>query len=453
MKSSFDQQIGLTPAAVSESVRKATIRLADSRKRAASISGEQWEAMRHEASLIRTWVLDNLRSLLIQLETQCTANGIHVHWAADAQEACNLTLEICNPLGQSQHIVKAKSMITEEIHLNAALCDAGHEVVETDLGEFVIQLDQDTPSHIVAPIIHRSRTQVAKSFQRAGIGGESSDPSALAMEARSHLRKKFQKATVGISGVNFAISESGTLVIVENEGNNRLCATAPKIHIALMGIEKVIPRDADLPLFLKLLAASATGQPITVYTHIVRGPRKSDEVDGSDAVHLILVDNGRSKALSSPLKDALKCIRCGACCNVCPVFRCGGGHPYQNVYSGPIGAILAPALQGVAEYGHLSFSSTLCGECTEVCPVEIPIDSLLLEVRKMCADAGLTQDRKFWKTYSFAARNPLLWKSGMLLLPLAAQQEIGPFSQWVETHAPIASKEECFRDWWDERAR
>ena len=405
------------------------------------------EAARTAAAEIKQYVLDNLRPLLEQLEAACVANGIQVHWAADAEEARQIIVGLCrdsvDPGGPERPVVaKAKSMATEEIGLNAALEDAGFEPVETDLGEFVVQIDHDHPSHIVAPIIHKTKEDVARSFAREGLGEYTEDPETLTKQARAHLREKFRKARIGVSGVNFAIANTGRLVLVENEGNNRLCTTAPDVHIALMGIEKILPHEHDLALFLPLLAASATGQHITTYTHLISGPRAADEPDGPREVHLVLLDNGRTKVMDGPYRSILRCIRCGACLNVCPVYRQVSGHAYGHVYPGPLGAVLAPAIEGVEKFGHLAKASSLCGACEEVCPVKIPIPEMLLRLRAESTGQS-------WAAFALVAARPAVWRAGLRVLPMAPR--VGPLKAWTAFREPPKREGREFRRWWHER--
>lgn len=435
------------------SVRRATARLTSIRKASLEAAfGAESEAARSRAAEIKDYVLANLRELLEQLEQRCAARGIQVHWCRDAESARQTVVGIlAEKLPRGSVIAKAKSMATEEIHLNSALESAGFVPVETDLGEFILQADGDTPSHIVAPIIHKDRRGVARSFEREGLGPYTEEPNELAMQAREHLRGRFRAAGAGISGVNFAIAETGRLVLVENEGNNRLSTTAPDLHIAVMGIEKVLPREADLPLFLKLLSASATGQLATVYTHLISGPRRDDESDGPREVHLILLDNGRTRALAGPYRRILRCIRCGACQNACPVFRQGTGHAYGHVYSGPIGAVLAPALEGVQAFGDLPKASSLCGSCEEVCPVKIPIPEMLLRLRAESRERGVAGDGIPWPRYADAAVRPWLWRAGLATLSVAGALPFGPVSAWTRhREAPQRGGRE-FRRWWRER--
>jgi len=419
-----------------ESVRSASALKVVQRSQALDQVFSDPDAARRAAAETKAYVLDNLKVLLLELEQNCTKNGIQVHWAKDAESANRQIIEICRlaaPRGGT--IAKAKSMATEEIHLNKYLEEAGYAPVETDLGEFVVQIDHDTPSHIVTPIIHKSRKQVAQSFEREHLGPYTEVPEDLAKQARNYLRSKFREAKIGISGVNFAIASTGRLVLVENEGNNRLSTTAPPVHIAIMGIEKILPTEDDLALFLPLLAGSATGQRITTYGHFISGPRRDDESDGPTEVHLIRLDKGRTKILADKYRDILRCIRCGACLNVCPVYRQASGHGYGHVYSGPLGAVLAPALEGVEKFGDLAKASSLCGACEEVCPVRIPIPHMLLELRDEGVRKGVLKDSAPWGAYAFGATRPGFWWLGLKLLPMAETLPHPLKSAWHEYRA------------------
>ncbi len=339
------------------------------------------EARRDRARAVKAQAIASLPALLAELESRFVANGGVVHWAADAEEACTAVLAIAARAGV-RLVVKGKSMVSEEIGVNRRLEAAGIETVETDLGEYIVQLAGEPPSHIITPAIHKSQDDIAALFTaRLGVPHERT-AEALTAHARRVLREKFLAAGMGITGVNFAVAESGTLCVVENEGNGRLALTMPRVHVALMGIEKVIARDEDLAPMLELLPRSATGQTLTSYVSLVRGPRAAGELDGPDEVHLVIVDNGRSRVLADPgLREALYCLRCGACLNACPVYRRVGGHAYGHAYSGPIGAVLAPAMLGVEAAPDVPFASTLCGACRDVCPVRIDIPALLLRLR------------------------------------------------------------------------
>jgi len=362
------------------------------RRTAAMAALPQAETVRDRARAIRIETLTHLDQYLLQFEEQVTARGGVVHWAVDANQASQIVLHLVQETG-TDLVAKSKSMVTEEIGLNATLEQKGIQVVETDLGEYILQLRGEQPSHIVAPAIHLTRDDVARTFaEKLHIPSSMlSDPSkwgipVMTAMARSALRKVFLDAGVGISGVNFGVAETGGICLVSNEGNGRMVTTVPPVHIAVMGIERIVPTLADLEVMLRVLARSATGQKITCYTSILTGPRRRDEADGPEHLHIVLVDNGRSNVLGSDLAESLLCIRCGACLNICPVYREIGGHAYDSVYSGPIGAIVSPALGGLREYGELAQASSLCGACQDVCPVRIDIPGLLLKTRALHLD-------------------------------------------------------------------
>ena len=432
------------------SIRAAASIKSEGRKGALVVAFDDPEAARSEAARIKDFVLDNLRELLVQLEQRCEANGIKVHWAPDAGRAKEIILGIC-AAQPGCTIAKAKSMATEEIHLNEALEEAGFHPVETDLGEYIVQIDHDTPSHIVMPIIHKNRVEVAQSFAREGLGPYTEEAGELTMQARARLRSKFKEAKVGISGVNFAVAETGRIVLIENEGNNRLCTTAPDVHIAVMGIEKILPSEADLALFIKLLTASATGQHLPVYTHFLSGPRRSDEQDGPGEVHLVLLDNGRTRVLNGPYREILRCIRCGACLNVCPVYRQSSGHAYGHVYSGPLGAVLAPAMDGVEARGDLAKASSLCGACEEVCPVKIPMPSMLLRLRDEAERSDAAEQPIPWNLYAEGATSSFKWRTGLKLLPMASSLPHPLKNLWTEFRALPKPNGTDFRAWWAKR--
>ncbi|MBF6560919.1 MAG: iron-sulfur cluster-binding protein [Candidatus Binataceae bacterium] len=339
-----------------------------------------YDAERDAARAIKEDAIGRLDQLLIELKHQLEANGCTVFIAADAAEARDYILKVARQAG-ARRVVKGKSMATEEIALNPALEAAGLEVVETDLGEYIVQLRRERPSHIITPAIHLSKEDIGQLFaDKLGIP-YSAEPATLTAAARDRLRGIFLAADMGITGVNFAVAETGTLVLVENEGNGRLSSTLPETFIAVMGIEKVIPRLADVPHFLEILARTGTGQKLTTYTNFISGPRRKGEADGPGAMHVVMLDNGRSTMLADPvLREALYCLRCGACLNVCPVYRRIGGHAYNSVYPGPIGSIVSPNLFGSAA-AQLPFASTLCGACRDICPVKIDIPRILLHLR------------------------------------------------------------------------
>jgi L-lactate dehydrogenase complex protein LldF len=345
------------------------------------------QALRDQARAVRAHALVNQPELLEQLEARLIENGIVVHWAEDTVQANGIIAEILAAAG-AKTVVKGKSMVSEETGLNDFLGERGVEVIESDLGEYIIQLAGEPPSHIVAPAIHKNRREVAELFRHFHPEiPYTEDIDELTRTARQVLRDRFANADAGISGVNFAVAETGTLCLVENEGNGRLSTTAPRLHIAITGIEKVVERLTDVPPLLEILTKSATGQPITTYFNMISGPRQPGELDGPEAVHLVLLDNGRSRIrVDDELLDTLRCIRCGACINHCPVYVQLGGHAYGSVYPGPIGLALEPQRIGLDKAGALTAACTMCGACGEVCPVRIPLPRLINRLRAEAVD-------------------------------------------------------------------
>ncbi len=339
------------------------------------------DAMRDHLKTIRASILAHLADHLEQFERSAVAAGAQVHWAHDAAEACQIVTQIIHQHGATL-AVKSKSMATEEIHLNRALRAAGITPVETDLGEWIIQLADEPPSHIVGPALHKTRQQIAEILSKET--GETLDPDdipGMTALARRVLREKFLAAGVGISGANLGVAETGSIVLVTNEGNGRMVTGAPPVHIAVMGIEKVCPTWDNAAVWLSVLGRSATGQPLSIYTNVITGPARPADPDGPRAVHIVLLDNGRSRLLGTTYEEVLQCIRCGACLNVCPVYQEVSGHAYGSAYSGPIGAVLTPLLYGLKEYEALPHASSLCGACLEACPVRIDLPRMLLDLR------------------------------------------------------------------------
>lgn len=369
---------------------------------------ENFEDLRRHARRVRAETLARLPEILDSFTARATAAGARVVFAADAAEACAYVTEVARRHGV-RRVAKAKSMVTEEIGLNAALAAAGMEVVETDLGEWIVQLTGERPSHIIAPAVHLSRGAVADLFRRQGGEGLTDDPATLTAFARSRLREVFLSADLGISGSNFAVAESGTICLISNEGNGRMVTSLPRVHIAVVGMERVVESWSDLDLMLSLLPRSATGQELTVYTNLVTGPRRPGEVDGPEELHVVIVDNGRSAILGGPYREVLHCIRCGACLNVCPVYRQIGGHAYAAAYSGPIGAVLSPLLQG-GPACELRMASSLCGACYEACPVMIPLQDLLLALRRDAAPQASRLERFVWGAWSRVWSRPRLYR-------------------------------------------
>lgn len=342
-----------------------------------------FEELRTLGEQIRKYSLSNLPSLLVQLELNLTRNGIHVHWAETPEEACRLIVDITKQAG-GELVVKGKSMVSEEIELNHALEAAGIGALESDMGEYIVQLAGEKPSHIIMPAIHKTKEEIARLLAEKVPGVDYTDSvDELIQIGRRVLRDKFRDTKVGLSGVNIAVAETGTLCLVENEGNGRMCTTVPNVHIAITGIEKVVEKLSHVPPLLTLLTRSATGQAATTYFNWISGPRGSSELDGPKEVHLVLLDNGRSSAYADKrLRSTLQCIRCGACMNHCPVYSRIGGHSYGTTYPGPIGKIISPHLMGLEATADLVTASSLCGACGEVCPVKIPIPDLLIELRQ-----------------------------------------------------------------------
>ena len=406
----------------------------------------QTEQLRQIGNTIKRRALSQLPQLLEQLEENCTRNGIQVHWAETTSEANHQVLHIMKA-HQATRLVKGKSMVSEEMGLNEFLQAHQIEVVETDLGEFIIQLNDEKPSHIIVPAIHKNKQQIADIFhQKLADTPYTEDVEELNAIARQNLRQKFFEAQVGLSGVNFAVAETGTLCLVENEGNGRMSTTVPPVHIAVMGLEKVVEKLADSPPMLRLLTGSATGQLITTYVNMITSARKPGEKDGPKEVHLIILDSGRSAVLSDPqLRQTLQCIRCGTCLNHCPVYTRIGGHAYGFVYPGPIGKILNPQIEGLKKAGELATASSLCEACAEVCPVKIPIPQLLRRLRNesytddslaTVKDGGYKKnliETLGWKGWELMNTHPHINAIGnKIMRRLGAKiPKIGPLKQWT----------------------
>jgi L-lactate dehydrogenase complex protein LldF len=370
------------------------------------------EALRDRARAIKEAALQRLDEHLERLVDNVERLGGHVHFATTAAEARDIILAIARRTG-ARMAVKSKSMATEEIHLNEALEAAGVTPVETDLGEYIIQLAHERPSHIIAPAIHKTKGQVAELFARE-LGREvAADPEVLTRIARAELREKFLQADLGITGANFAVAETGTVVLVTNEGNGRMVTSLPRVHVAVMGVEKVVPSMTDLMVFLSVLAKSATGQKLSVYTTLVQGPRRPGELEGPDEFHLVLLDNGRIAQLGGTLREALYCLRCGACLNVCPVYRQIGGHAYGYTYPGPIGILLTAMLNGPRSVKELSHASSLCGACADACPVRIDIPRMLIELRKEVDEQKIAPwpERVAFRALAWLLRHPGLYRA------------------------------------------
>jgi L-lactate dehydrogenase complex protein LldF len=451
-----------------QAVYAATGRLMDHRRGVVTAEAlPEYQELRTEANAIKRHTIENLDYYLEQLEANVVRRGGRVVWCKDDEEVADFLVRLAKEKN-ARLVVKSKSMTTEEIDLNEKLEHAGIEAVETDLGEFIIQLLRQRPYHIVAPALHLTRYEVADVFTgRLGVERETVIEKQT-MIARRVLREKFLAADIGVTGANFLLADNGTVVLCTNEGNARLTTTAPRIHVAVAGIEKVIPRAADLAVFLKLLGRSATGQPLTVYTSFLSGPRREGEIDGPGEFYLVLLDKGRSEVLANPEKrQALYCIRCGACLNHCPVYRKIGGHNYPWVYSGPIGAVISPIFQGMMRDPWLPFASSLCGACGEVCPVKIELPKLLLEHRREIAAAKTAEgkgrlEKLGFRLWAWLMRHPKLFEMAGAagsaisegngwLKRLPGLMNAGPARDWTSQRDLPAPAARSFRQLWRER--
>ncbi|MFZ5893719.1 MAG: lactate utilization protein B [Myxococcota bacterium] len=416
------------------------------------------DRLRKLAGAVKQHTLEHLDHYLELASARLSENGARVHFARDAKTLCQIVLGIIQRR-QGTRVVKTKTMVSEEVELTPFLERHGIECLETDLGEFVVQLSRDRPSHIVKPIIHKNRGEVARTFEQEGLGDYDDTPEVITRRAREFLRARYLQADVGISGANFVSAESGRLVLVTNEGNSRFCLAATRCHIALVGIEKLVPSDRELVLFLNLLARSGTGQQITVYTEFIGGPRAPQQPDGPEEMHVVFLDNGRTEALASECREILRCIRCGACLNVCPVYRQASGHAYRSVYPGPVGAVLSPLLarERFGDFADLPRASSLCGACHEVCPVDIPIEELLLRLR---ARGARSSDQRAHGTpmgaWASVASEPLAWKaalaSGKLMNRVPEHWLPPPLKTWARHHELPAFHGGAFRRWFRERS-
>ncbi|MEO3811875.1 lactate utilization protein B [Sphaerisporangium sp. B11E5] len=439
-------------------LRKATHTI---RERRAAVVGEvpDWAGMRAAGKAIKDDVLRNLDRYLLQVEEAVTRAGGHVHWAADAAEANAIVTRLVKETGHRE-VVKVKSMVTQEIGLNEALSEAGVTAYETDLAELIVQLGDDLPSHILVPAIHRNRSEIREIFEehmgewgRPAPAGLTDEPATLADAARLHLRERFLSTKVGISGANFVIAETGTLVVLESEGNGRMCLTLPETLISVVGIEKVLPTWADLDLFLRLLPRSSTGERMNPYTSTWTGATEGQEF------HLVLLDNGRTRVLADEVgRQALRCIRCSACLNVCPVYERVGGHAYGSVYPGPIGAILTPQLRGMSSEldASLPYASSLCGACYDVCPVAIDIPEVLVHLRARSPHpaaerAGLRAAG--WVLGRSSRLRAVQWLASRIRGLVPRRWLPGPGAAWTQTRDVPSVPSESFRDWWEREGR
>jgi L-lactate dehydrogenase complex protein LldF len=392
--------------------------------------------------------IENLDKYLLEFEQKITARGAKVLWAETGDQALDYIGAICKQTN-CKTLVKSKSMVTEEIHLNSYLESNGIESVETDLGEYIQQLDGEAPYHIVTPAMHKSKEDVAKLFaQKLGTPGGLS-PEELTLVARKKLREKYVQAEVGVTGANFILPDIGAIAVTENEGNARLSCAWPKTHIVIVGIEKVIPSVHDLSLFWPLLSTYGTGQKVTVYNTIIAGPKQANESDGPEEMVVILLDNGRTNLLANPTaREALYCIRCGACLNACPVYKNIGGHAYETTYSGPIGKVITPYLSGMDDYKHLSYSSSLCGNCTEVCPVKINLHELLLDNRHESVMQGTSTiaERLAWKAWKTASLNRFMMNAANSKMKNWVVNKV--FKGWTANRAELDFSKQTFNERW-----
>ncbi|PVE67091.1 LutB/LldF family L-lactate oxidation iron-sulfur protein [Priestia megaterium] len=454
---------GVNNAFMRFAVSSAQERLRSRRLDAAEELGnwEEWRALGEE---IRQHTLENLDYYLEQLTDNVAKRGGHVFFAQTAEEANEYIKNVAKQK-QAKKVVKSKSMVTEEIHMNAALEELGCEVIETDLGEYILQVDDhDPPSHIVAPALHKNKEQIRDVFQEKLSYKKTEKPEELALHAREMLRKEFLSADIGITGCNFAIAESGSISLVTNEGNARLTTALPKTQITVMGMERIVPTFEEFEVLVSLLTRSAVGQRLTSYVTALTGPRLPGEVDGPEEFHLVIVDNGRSAILGTEFQSVLQCIRCAACVNVCPVYRHIGGHSYGSIYSGPIGAVLSPLLGGYEDYKELPYASTLCAACTDACPVKIPLHELLHKHRQRIVEKegkAPISEKLAMKAFGLGAASSSLYTVGAKVAPAALTPFMsgssiskgpGPLKAWTESREFPAPTKERLRDWFDKRS-
>ncbi|HTL43468.1 MAG TPA: LutB/LldF family L-lactate oxidation iron-sulfur protein [Vicinamibacterales bacterium] len=450
----------LSDRTLHEALDRATAQLR-SRRSTALDSLEHSDYVRDVARRARMTALRNLGALLREFESRLTENGCRVHWADTADDANRIIVRIAAE-ARVRRIAKSKSMVSEETHLNAALERAGLAVVETDLGEYVTQLAASRPSHIILPIVHMTREQVGRLLQEQLGVPYSDDPQVLAGYARAKLRAEFLRADMGITGANIGVAATGTICLVTNEGNGRMVTTLPRVHVVLMGIEKLVATMADLDAVLKVLARSATGQQLTAYTTLVRGPRRAGDACGPESMHVVLLDNGRTRLLAGESAEILGCIRCGACLNVCPVYRNIGGHAYGDTYPGPVGAVVTPGLRGIGNWAALPDASSLCGACRDICPVRLDIPRMLIAMRQ---EAVSCTPQPAWlrfgmRAFAWTAARPPMYRivarlGGAVLRQRARNGWIhrapGPLGAWTTCRDLRAPARRSFERQWRSR--
>ncbi|GAF17252.1 L-lactate dehydrogenase [Bacillus sp. JCM 19046] len=454
---------GLQDDFMRNAVSSAQERLKTSKSKAEVELGD-WEEWRNLSEEIRTHTLNNIDFYLQQLSENVSKIGGHVYFAQTADDA-NQYIKKVAKAKNAKKVVKSKSMVTEEISMNQALEEMGCEVVETDLGEYILQIDDhDPPSHIVAPALHKNKEQIRDTFQEKKGYTKSANPQELTLFAREQLRKEFLSADLGITGCNFAVAESGSISLVTNEGNARLATALPKTQITVMGMERVVPTWEELDILVSMLCRSAVGQKLTSYVTGLTGAREDGDVDGPEEFHLVIVDNGRSKILGTEFQAALNCIRCAACINVCPIYRHVGGHSYGSIYPGPIGAVLTPLLEGYDDHKDLPYASSLCAACTDACPVKIPLHEMLIKHRRIIAEEKRTSKAEVlaMKGFGVGVSSPTLYKIGtkmapMMMFPFVKDGAIikgpGPLKGWTDVRNLPAPAKERFRDWYATRQK
>lgn len=462
---SFQERVqeGIDDEFMRGAVSSAQGRFRSGRSNAAEELGN-WEEWRTLGEEIRSHTIENLDYYLQQLSDEVEKRGGHVFFAETPEEA-NAYIQDVIKQKDGKKVVKSKSMVTEEISLNEALEDIGVDVVETDLGEWILQLDDDPPSHIVAPAVHKNRDQIQETFEQKKGYTASNEPEELALFAREQLRQEFLSADIGITGCNFAVAESGAVTLVTNEGNARMVTTLPDTQISVMGMERLVPTWEDLEVMVSLLTRSAVGQKLTSYVTSLTGTRLEDEIDGPEEFHLVIVDNGRSKILGTEFQSALHCIRCAACINVCPVYRHVGGHAYGSIYPGPIGAVLTPLLDGYEDHQDLPYASTLCAACTEACPVKIPLHEHLIRHREIIVEEqhkAPKMEKMMMKGFAKWASSPAAYKMSTsmartALKPWTKDEYIekgpGPLKGWTDVRDFPAPEKGTFRSWYKKRAK
>lgn len=461
----FDERVdkALGDPFLRKSLRQAQEKLRGGKKEAGDELGnlEEW---RTRAAAVRSHTIQYLDYYLHQFSNNVEQQGGKVFFADTEEEAVQYMLDLAKQK-QAKTVIKSKSMISEEIDLNDRLEEIGVDAIESDLGEYIIQLAKEMPSHIIVPAIHKNIKQIAELLSKVAGEPLEEDSTVLAQFARKQLREKFLHADMGITGCNFAVADSGSIVLVSNEGNARLTTTLPKTHVVMMGMERIVPSWEDLDSVLSLLPRSATGQKITSYVTGINGPRKENDLDGPEELHVIIVDNGRSNAIGTEYQEILNCIRCGACLNVCPVYRNIGGHAYGSVYPGPIGAVLTPILSGFDKWEELPYASSLCGACTEACPVKIPLHDMLIDLRADEVEEKRSDwsERVAFKGFGLATSHPSMYKLGVKLAkymfqPLTSKDGYvkkgpGPLKNWTKERDLKAPAKKSFRDWWDKEGQ